>query len=98
MYIQFIVCGFCVNGNEFIYSWYLLGEVLHALPDKLAILAIKDPETNDVLRHAAKPKRLDYLCDRLMKGSCVCWDYVSFFSSSHTIMYLCAYSSQLLQL
>ena len=39
-----------------IYSWYILGEILHALPNPLAIATMKDPDTKDTLRNAADPR------------------------------------------
>ena len=54
------------------HSWYILGEILNALPYPLAIRAITDIDTKDILRHAATPEIMDNLCDRLMNGASVC--------------------------
>ena len=46
-----------------VYSWYILGELLNALPYPLAIAAIKNGEVKDTLRHAASPIVLDKICN-----------------------------------
>ena len=55
-----------------IFSWRILGEVLNALPYRLAIGSLNKPNNKNILKHTAKPEILDKICMRLIEGSSVC--------------------------